>query len=258
MSFTQEASGIDIAAHLIRNSHYCVALTGAGTSTPSDIPDFRSPGSGLWQRYDSMEVASLSAFRKDPQRFYDWVRPLAQVILQAQPNPAHLALAQLEKAGKLQAIITQNIDGLHQRAGSKRVFEVHGSLGTMTCIQCGLAQPSEPYFPKFIERGEIPRCPRCAGVLKPDVILFDELLPPHIWEQAYDHARRCDVMLVVGSSLEVLPVGGLPAEAVRRGAALIINNRQPTHMDRQAAVLLRGDLAQVVPAIVKAVSGIRA
>lgn len=237
------------AAHLLRQAGHAVAFTGAGISTPSGIPDFRSAGSGLWQHTDPMKAASLTSFRRTPQVFFDWLRPLAEKIERAQPNPAHSALARLEKAGIVQALITQNIDGLHQRAGSRLVLELHGSLRTLTCPSCRTALPSAPFWKPFLEEGILPRCAGCGHLLKPDIVLFEEMLPTDTWQAAEEQARAADVFLVVGSSLEVMPAAGLPYTALRRQAALILNNYTPTALDAQAAVLLPLDAAEALPLI---------
>ena len=175
---------IAFAADLIRQSKYTVILTGAGLSTPSGIPDFRSSGTGLWSKDEPLEVASLSTFRTKPSLFFEWFRPLAGQMFEAKPNPAHQALADLEHQGYVKAIITQNIDALHQKAGSKTVIEMHGTMQTLTCTQCYHQVQAEAYIAVFVERGEIPRCPKCAQVLKPDVILFGEQLPQAAWFKA--------------------------------------------------------------------------
>jgi NAD-dependent deacetylase len=236
------------AARLLRQAAYTVALTGAGHSTPSGIPDFRSPESGLWTRVDPLAVASLFAFRVRPQDFYDWIRPLARVMLEAQPNPGHHALAQLEKAGLLKSVITQNIDGLHQRAGSLRVHEVHGHMREATCIHCYRVVPAESLIEEFLEEGQVPRC-TCGGVMKPNVILFGEQLPLNALTAARQDTRACDLMLVIGSSLTVEPVSDLPLMALGHGAKLVIVNYQPTHLDERADVLIHADLADVMPRI---------
>src|SRR6266850_5970915 len=168
---------IRAAADLLRKAQYAVALTGAGISTPSGIPDFRSPQSGLWDKVSPLDVATLFSFRTQPQAFYDWIRPLAATMMNAQPNPAHLALSRMEQLGRLHCVITQNIDTLHTRAGSQCVVEVHGHLREMTCIACYHVYESARFIDPFLNTGEIPRCPQCAGVLKPNVILFGEQLP---------------------------------------------------------------------------------
>ena len=238
---------IHFAAELMRSNHHTVVLTGAGFSTPSGIPDFRSPGSGLWNRYDPFEVASLSAFRYHPEKFFDWMRKLALTMVQAAPNPAHFALAQMEKSGYIEAIITQNIDGLHTRAGANHVLEVHGSLRTLTCIGCYRQYEASSFMKAYLEDGEIPHCPDCHHILKPDVVLFEEQLPVRTWLKAQQASRNCDLMLVAGSSLEVMPVAGLPMEAIRNGASVIVINQSPTYIDDRAAVLIHGNVAEVMP-----------
>jgi NAD-dependent deacetylase len=239
------------AAELLSQADYAVALTGAGHSTPSGIPDFRSPTSGLWAQVDPMAVASLFAFRLRPQDFYDWIRPLARTMLEAQPNPAHHALAQLESAGLIKSVITQNIDGLHQKAGSRRVHEVHGHMREATCIRCYQVAPADSLVEKFVEGGQIPRC-SCGGVMKPNVILFGEQLPLDVLTAARQDTTSCDLMVVVGSSLTVQPVADLPLMALGHSARLIIVNYQPTHLDDRADVLIHADLAEVLPHIADA------
>src|SRR6185436_2170525 len=174
-------AAIEDAAVLFRSAKRAVVLTGAGISTPSGIPDFRSEGTGLWSRDEPMEVASLSTFRTAPERFFNWFQPLASRIFNAQPNPAHLALAGFERSGYLRTIITQNIDGLHQKAGSKHVVEMHGTLLTLSCTNCFKQFEADLYLQPFIGTGKIPQCLNCNGILKPDVILFGEQLPQSAW-----------------------------------------------------------------------------
>ncbi len=243
---------IERAAELIRRSRHMMAFTGAGHSTPSGIPDFRGPGSGLWETSNPMLVASIWAFRLNPKTFYDWIRPMAELLLNAPPNPAHRALADLEAMGHLQTIVTQNIDNLHQRAGSRRVLELHGHLREATCIRCYEKVPVDPSLEHSILEGKVPRC-ACGGVLKPDVILFGEQLPIHVLNEAMAEARRADLVLVAGSSLEVTPAADVPFVAVESGARAIIVNLQPTAFDAQADVVIHGDVAEVLPAIVAAV-----
>ncbi len=246
------AAAIEAAAGLLRSARHAVAFTGAGISTPSGIPDFRSQNTGLWERFDPLEVASIEVFRSRPEKFYGWIRPLLQGIWAAQPNPAHIALAQLEAAGKIQAVITQNIDDLHQRAGTRNIYEVHGSLRSMTCSRCGMTYPSDQFQAQLKgEEGDhrdgMPHCPNCGRILKPDITLYGEMLPFDIWSEAEEHCRRADLMIVAGSSLEVWPAASLPQLAVENGARLIINNLSPTYLDPQADVLLPLDVASALP-----------
>lgn len=242
---------IQRAVELIRRSRHMIAFTGAGHSTASGIPDFRSPGSGLWERDDPMLVASIWAFRLRPQSFFDWIRPLIPVLLEAHPNPAHRALAQLEALGYLKAVITQNIDGLQQQAGSQRVLEIHGHIRTATCARCYKEVPIDPIIESFLRGGRTPRC-ECGGVLKPNVILFGEQLPVRVYNAALEEARRCDLILVAGSSLMVAPAADLPVLAVEAGARSIVVNLQPTLLDRQADVVIHGDVTDILPRVVAA------
>jgi NAD-dependent deacetylase len=243
---------IERAAELVRQARHMVAFTGAGHSTPSGIPDFRSPGSGLWEKHNPLLVASIWSFRLNPQSFYDWIRPLMDTMLHATPNPAHLALADLEERDILQVVITQNIDNLHQRAGSRRVLELHGHMREATCVRCYEQVPVDPGMEQTVRRGEVPRC-ECGGTLKPNVILFGEQLPVLVLNQAMEEARRCDLMLVAGSSLTVTPAADIPRVAVESGAKAIIVNLQPTDFDPQAEVVIHGDVTEALPAIVAAV-----
>ena len=244
---------IQFAADLIRQAKHAVILTGAGLSTPSGIPDFRSTGSGLWSKDEPLEVASLNTFRTNPDRFFAWFRPLASQIFYAQPNKAHLALAELEKVGYLKSVITQNIDTLHQKSGSKTVIEMHGTMQTLTCTQCYHQVNAESYLAPFVETGKIPRCPKCNEILKPDVILFGEQLPQAAWTQAQKQARQADLVLVAGSSLEVLPVAGLPMQALDKGAHLIIINNMPTYLNVRADAEFFEDVSLILPAITERV-----
>jgi NAD-dependent deacetylase len=250
MDLTQQ---IQQAAKLIEQAKYIVAMTGAGISTPSGIPDFRSPDSGLWAHADPLAVASIYAFRQNPQKFYTWIHPLSRLMLEAVPNPAHYALAQLEKRGKLKAIITQNIDDLHNKAGSKTLYELHGHLRQMTCTKCYQIQDSIEIIKKFIADGLAPHC-HCGGVLKPNVILFGEQLPMQEYISAQRAIAHADLVLIAGSSLEVFPASDLPELALQNGARLIIINYQPTYLDPQASLIIRGDVADVLPRIAELVT----
>jgi len=241
------------AAELIKQSRRSVVLTGAGFSTPSGIPDFRSEGTGLWSKVNSMDVASLDTFRKAPEKFYGWVRPLLGQILEAEPNPAHRAIARLEAAGMVRTVLTQNIDILHQKAGSKNVIELHGTLRTVSCSHCFRQFDSDGFIETLVRDGTLPRCPDCGSLLKPDVILFGEQLPVRAWQAAEAAVRTCDLMLVAGSSLEVLPVAGLPLKALDAGAHLIIVNHFPTYLGVRADAVVLGNVAEIIPEIAKRV-----
>ncbi len=202
-----------------------------------------------------MEVASVYAFRRNPEVFYAWMRPLAKMLLTADPNPGHRALAQLEADGWLKAIITQNIDSLHQRAGSREVLEVHGHLREATCISCYRVMPTGKLLDDFLASGDVPRCPACGGVMKPNVVLFGEQLPIKEVIAANEHTRQADLMLIVGSSLEVMPVSRLPLVVLEHGGRLIVVNLSPTYVDEMAEVVIRGDVAKVLPLIARANAG---
>ncbi|MCE1254700.1 MAG: NAD-dependent deacylase [Anaerolineae bacterium] len=241
------------AAGLIRAARYFVVFSGAGLSTPSGIPDFRSEDKGLWQKEDPMTVASLTAFRRRPETFFNWLRPLASDIWKAAPNPAHTGLADLEKQGKLRAVLTQNIDGLHQRAGTKNVSELHGSLERFTCPTCHQFYSGAVIRQTLLTHNEIPCCNICGSHLKPDITLFEENLPVQAWLEAEKHSRACDLMLVVGSSLTVYPAAELPFMALQNGAHLIVINYTPTALDRQADLVFHANVAEIIPALVQAV-----
>lgn len=246
-----KAQKIATIARWLHNTQHVTAFTGAGISTPSGIPDFRSPLSGMWQDVDPMQVASIYGFRHNPQAFYDWVRPLANLTMQAEPNPAHLALHRLEELGKLDAIITQNIDMLHTRAGNTTIYELHGHMREATCINCFHIYDGKPIFEKFLEDGKVPHCPECNGIIKPNVILFGEQLPITQLQDAKKAARNCDLMLVVGSSLEVAPANDIPVIAKQNGAKVVIINLEPTVMDIMADIIIDGDAAEILPEIVQ-------
>ena len=240
---------IQCAAQLLAQAQQAVALTGAGLSTPSGIPDFRSPDTGLWDNYDPLEIATFQVFRRRPVDFFNWIRPLARQMFEAQPNPAHVALAALQQAGRVQHIITQNIDGLHQRAGAQHVIELHGDIFTGTCVGCYVVYRSAEFHAEFIDAGRIPICPRCGSIIKPNVILFGEALPVHALMAAKRAVAACDVLLIAGSSLEVAPASDLPMLARSHQARVIIVNQGPTYMDEFCDVLVRHDVALALPAI---------
>ena len=218
-------------------------LTGAGVSTESGIPDFRSP-TGIWARYDPMEYATISAFRRDPVKVWDFYAKRLGVLAEAEPNGAHLALAQLEERGFVEAVVTQNIDRLHERAGSRDVIEVHGSIRTSSCLACGNRVPLD----EVARRLPVPECDVCGAVLKPDVVMFGELLPADAMARAAELAQRAALMVVVGSSLEVWPVAGLPQETLDAGGRLAIVNRDATPYDAEATLVVRDSAARVLEA----------
>jgi NAD-dependent deacetylase len=234
-------------ARLIRELQPCVALTGAGVSTESGIPDFRSPG-GLWARFDPLEYGTIEAFRADPAKVWSFYAPRFAMLATAEPNAAHRALAELERRGLLEAVITQNIDLLHERAGSRNVIEVHGSIRTSTCPGCGASYPLEEVLAR-LEHTEVPGCDDCGAVLKPDVVFFGELLPEAAIDRAVELARRAQLLLVVGSALEVYPVAGLPLETLGAGGEVAIVNRGPTSFDGRAAVRIDGAAGEVLGAV---------
>ncbi len=239
------------AAELIHDASYVMVLTGAGVSTPSGIPDFRSPSSGIWNKLDPMAVASIWGYHDNPQAFYRWFMPLARQIRQARPNPAHLALAEMEQFARLHVLVTQNIDGLHQMAGSKHVVELHGHLRSATCLECGRQIALDQVW-LLAEQGQVVRCQACNGLIKPDVILFGEPLDYDALRVAQEGALFCDVLISIGTSLEVEPAADLPHLARRSGSRVIIINRQPTIADKIADLTIHDDVATVLPAIVRA------
>ena len=236
-------SAAELAA-LIRDRQPCVVLTGAGVSTESGIPDFRSD-TGIWAEVDPFEVASIQAFRRNPARVWSFYRERVHVLRDAQPNAAHLALAELEQRGLVEAVITQNIDLLHTRAGSRDVVEVHGSIRSAECLGCLWTEPMDAVLAQLHE-SPLPSCSRCGEVLKPGVVLFGELLPAGAIERAMQLARGARLMLVIGSSLEVWPVAGLPLEA----RAFAIVNRGPTALDEHALLTLDATAGATLAAVV--------
>jgi len=196
-----------------------------------------------------MEVASLSAFRYNPEQFYKWLHPLAIRMVSAEPNPAHIALAEMQNAGHLASIITQNIDGLLTRAGAKDVLEVHGTLNTLTCIQCFQQVSSAGIIQEYIEHCTIPRCPSCGEILKPDVILYEEQLPVKTWLKAEEACKKSDLMLIAGTSLEVMPSARLPILALDQGAKLVVINHAETYIDVRAEVLIHENVAEIIPRV---------
>jgi NAD-dependent deacetylase len=236
-------------ATLLRERQPCVVLTGAGISTESGIPDFRS-ASGIWAEVDPFEVASIQAFRRDPERVWSFYRHRIGMLLEAEPNAGHRAIAELERRGLVQAVVTQNIDTLHARAGSRDVVEVHGSIRSAECPGCLWREESEAVLAQLEERAT-PVCRHCGEILKPGVTLFGELLPPGAMERATELARAAALMLVVGSSLEVWPVAGLPLEA----RSLAIVNRGPTALDDRAVLKIDAPAGETLSSVLAEVSG---
>ena len=241
-----------ILAELIRDAGSVVALTGAGISVPSGIPDFRSPQTGLWENVDPMEVAHIDVFRRAPDRFWAFYGHRFQSLEDKQPNPAHYALAELERAGLLDAVITQNIDRLHARAGSQRLIEVHGSIAHSSCLVCGVRYELGDVRARFEgDPSGVPRCD-CGEPLKPDVVLFGEYLPADALAQAETLAARADLLLCIGSSLEVYPVAQLPATTLAAGGQLAVLTQGPTCFDSRAAVRMGGDIVDELTLVLAA------
>jgi NAD-dependent deacetylase len=239
-------------AELIREAGTVVALTGAGISVPSGIPDFRSPGTGLWTNVDPMEVAHIDVFRRDPERFWQFYGARFQALEDKQPNGAHIALAKLERAGMLEAVITQNIDRLHARAGSSELIEVHGTIDHSSCLRCRARYPLAEVRERHGNSSDaVPRCD-CGSPLKPDVVLFGEYLPQDAIARAQELAVRADLMLCVGSSLEVYPVAELPALTLRAGGRLAIVTQGPTPFDTRCSVRCGGDVVQELEGLLDA------
>lgn len=237
-------------AALIRERQPCVVLTGAGVSTESGIPDFRSP-TGIWAEFDPLEYASLDAFHADPVKVWSFYAPRFSMLTDAEPNAAHRALAELERRGLVRAVVTQNIDVLHQRAGSREVIEVHGSIRSSSCLACGSSQPLAAVVEQLESRAA-PVCPRCGEVLKPDVVFFGELLPEAAIDRAYALAGEAGLLLVVGSALEVWPVAELPLVTRRAGGAVAIVNRGPTARDGDAELRIDGSAGETLESVLTA------
>ena len=241
---------VERAAALLAAAHHAVALTGAGVSAESGIPTFRGEG-GLWTKYDPVKVSSIDSFLADPASYWRVSKERGTVALSARPNAGHDALAAMEAAGHLVAVVTQNTDGRHQVSGSRRVIELHGSGRTVQCLECGKLEPRAEVQAR-LEVEMPPRCPNCGGTfLKPTVVLFGEPMPTDAINQAFDLARQADVMLVVGSSLVVYPAADVPLVAIQSGARLIVINAEPTPFDRFASVVIHGRSGEVLPEIAR-------
>jgi len=248
------SAGTERLAALIRGAGSVVALTGAGISVPSGIPDFRSPGTGMWENVDPMEVAHIDVFHRDPERFWNFYGERFATLGEREPNPAHTALVSLERAGRLEAVITQNIDMLHRKAGTQTLVEVHGTIATASCLACGARSEAEDVRARLRadERG-VPRC-ECGTALKPDVVLFGEYLPEEAMERAQALCAGADVLLCIGTSLEVYPVAGLPLLTRRAGGNVAIITQGPTPHDGIASVRLDGDVVEELGALVAALA----
>lgn len=239
-------------AALLRGARHAVALTGAGISVPSGIPDFRTPGSGLWENVDPMQVAHIDAWRADPARFWHFYGNRFQTLHAKEPNGAHAVLVELERRGVLKAVVTQNIDMLHRRAGTRDLVEMHGTIEHSSCLTCGRQYPLAEVQRRLQEAQDgVPRCD-CGLPLKPDVVLFGEHLPAAAMDRACALMAEADLVLCIGSSLEVYPVAGLPEIVLAGGGDLAIVTQGPTHFDDRATVTLGGDVVSELEAVLAA------
>lgn len=235
-----EQQKIAKVSDLLQNSKYVVCLTGAGVSTASGIPDFRTPGKGLWYKVNPVEVTSIQAFQENPAHFYHFYSPRIEELDNVTPNQAHYALARLEHMDYLKVLITQNIDNLHQKAGSKNVLEIHGNLSQAICTRCGEKISSRLLLEKIRNNDQqIPYC-QCGGVFKPDVVLFGEILSN--LEEAIAEASKADLFLAVGSSLQVSPANLLPEYSLAQQGDLVIINYMETHLDHKATIVVHQDV----------------
>jgi NAD-dependent deacetylase len=243
-------SEIAALAALLRERQPCVVLTGAGVSTESGLPDFRSPD-GIWAKFDPMEYATIDAFHEDPEKVWRFYAPRYSMLASAEPNDAHRALFELEQRGFVSALITQNIDMLHERAGSRGAVEVHGSIRESHCLRCDLSYTLAEVV-ALLEASPVPRCPKCDSVLKPGVVMFGELLPQEALDRSFELARKAALLLVVGSALEVQPVAVLPWETRQGGGTVAIVNLGPSAFDDHATLKIDGKAGEVLPALVAA------
>ncbi len=244
---------VEELAALVEERGPAVVLTGAGMSTESGIPDFRS-ASGIWAEVDPFEVASIEAFHRDPLRVWRWYGPRIGGLLAAAPNPGHVALAGLERDGHVRAVVTQNIDMLHTRAGSVDVVEVHGSIRRFECLACEADGVPLDEVLQQLETREAPECVGCGAILKPGVVMFGELLPAQEMARAEELCRETGLLVVVGSSLAVWPVAGLPSGTLRADGAVAIVNFEATPYDDDAAVVVRASSAETLAAVSRALA----
>jgi len=246
---TKETQEEQVAGALLGAGHV-IALTGAGISVPSGIPDFRSP-EGLWARFDIMEYGTIDAFHRTPYKVWKLFKEIGAVVDRAKPNPAHTALVRLEELGLLNAVITQNIDGLHQEAGSQEVIEFHGSARSFTCLECSDRCSREDADARLDDDG-IPHC-TCGRPLKPDIVLFGETIPGHAMQSSFDHAQAADLVLVVGTSALVAPASMLPSVVSARGGRIVEMNVTHTGLSSMADYQLLGNVARTLPSLVRVV-----
>jgi NAD-dependent deacetylase len=242
------------ATDLIRNSRKVIVFTGAGVSTESGIPDFRSPG-GVWQKYDPEDFYYQKFISSEASRekYWQMSREFYEPLKNAQPNAAHLAVVELEGMGKLDCVITQNIDNLHQRAGTspQKVIELHGTAVSVSCLSCRKKWPREEVQSWLLQGVRVPRCDACGGILKPDTVSFGQSMPPRETEESFHRARNCDLLIVIGSSLVVQPAASIPLEAKESGAKLVIVNRDPTYHDSYADVVIHGSAREMIRKILE-------
>jgi len=246
-----DGRSVDEAHRLLAASHRAVAFTGAGVSTASGVPDFRSPG-GIWSRYQPVTIQEFLASDEARRSYWRYKKETYADFAAARPNAAHHALARLEGEGRLVGVITQNIDGLHQEAGSRTVLELHGTNRRVGCLECGRDYAAALIQDRLLAGCEVPTCDACGGILKTATVSFGQALPADVLAEAWRLATACDLLLVLGSSLVVQPAAALPEAAVAAGAALVIVNREATPLDRLAAHVLRGAVEEILPAMAAA------
>lgn len=241
---------VELFVDLVLSSSSTVAFTGAGISTESGIPDYRSPGTGLWEKMDQ-SVVSLDGFTKDPSRYYNYSLELYPARKAAKPNPAHYLLVELENRGILKGIITQNVDGLHQDAGSGEVHELHGSLRQAVCLDCSSLQSMDEAMERVLAGQNPPLCTDCGGVLKPNAVFFGEALPIRPWESSVELSKKADLFIAMGSSLLVSPANTLPDIAIRNESKMIVLNNTPTPFDGEAKLLIRDKIGEFSSAVME-------
>jgi NAD-dependent deacetylase len=252
-----EKGKIHKAAKLLLEAEHAIALTGAGVSTESGIPDFRGEG-GIWEEYRAEVYGSLKSFIKDPSRFWKMAEKVAPKLFEAEPNPGHIAFAEMEQMDILKGIITQNIDELHQKAGAVLVYEVHGNINRFVCFGCRASYNKDQVMRKLKkEKNYPPKCDICAAPLKPSVVLFGESLPTFEIYQSQALSEKADVMLIAGSSLSVAPVSDLPKYTLQSGGKLIIVNERDTYLDEEADLVIHHKTGKILPLIVEEIKKIK-